>query len=344
MKAIRIHGPKDARYEEVPMPKPGPDDVLVRIRATGICATDIELYDGTMFYITNGMTRRPFIPGHEWSGDVIELGANALEFSLGDRVVGECSIGCRQCAYCRRGWYHLCPDRGETGFLKQAGAFAEYVAFPRFFLHKCDGLAYDSAAFIEPTGVALNPTRQTRVSPEDYVAVMGPGPIGLFAVQTAKAYGARKVILAGRSDGRLAVGKQLGADATINVKTENLVEKVREATAGHMIDVVIEAAGKKEVWPDIVSILAPRARIGMTGLFAGAKCEVDFDPLVVNEVQLFGCLGGPSLWPEAISLHQSGKVTAAPLITHRLPLADFAKGIEISRNRVQNAIKVVLQP
>ena len=173
---------------------------------------------------------------------------------------------------------------------------------------------------------------------------MGPGAIGLFAVQTAKAYGARKVILAGTREGRLAVGRELGADVTVNVRNENLIEKVTEATNGHKIDVVIEAVGKPSVWDDIASIIAPRARVAMTGLFAGEKCAVDFDPLVINNITILGALGGPSVWDEAIDLHERGMITAKPLITHRLPLSEFSKGIEIMRNRTDNAIKVLLEP
>lgn len=344
MKAIRVHGPKDIKFEEVPMPKVGPDDVLIKVKAAGLCGTDLEVYDGTMFYITSGATSLPFIPGHEWSGDVVELGSNVTEFSLGDKVTGECSVGCRACKLCIKGWYNQCPDRTETGLLNRDGGFAEYISFPKHFLHKCNRMEYGESAFIEPTGIALYPTKLTKVCPEDYVAVMGPGPIGLFAVQTAKVYGARKVILVGTRDSRLEVGKQLGADATVNVRNENLAEKVKEITDGHMVDVVIEAVGKSAVWNDIVSILAPRARVGMTGLFGGQKCTVDFDPLVVNNVTIFNTLGGPSIWAEAIDLHERGLITAKPLITHRLPLSEFEKGIDIMRNRTDNAIKVVLEP
>ena len=344
MKAIRIHGPEDVRFEEVPIPEVGPEDVLIQVRAAGLCGTDLELYDGTMFYITSGMTKLPIIPGHEWSGEVVELGSNVNEFSVGDKVTGECSVGCRSCLYCIRGWYNQCQSRTETGLLNRDGGFAEYISFPKYFLHKCNAMKYDEAAFIEPTGVALYPTKLTNVCPEDYVAVMGPGPIGLFAVQTAKAYGARKVILSGTNDARLSVGKQVGADVTINIKKENLVEKVKEVTNNHMIDVVIEAVGKPSVWDDIASIIAPRARIGMTGLFAGKKCAVNFDPLVINNITVLGCLGGPGIWDEAISLHERGQVTAKPIITHHLPLKEFEKAIEIMRDRIDNAIKVVLEP
>lgn len=344
MKAIRYYGPRDMRFEEVDKPEVGPDDVLIRVRAAALCGTDLEVYDGVMFYFTSGMTYTPITPGHEWSGEVVELGNNVTEFKVGDHVTGECSVGCLACDYCKRGWYNQCPNRTETGLLNREGGFAEYIAFPKLFLYDCNGMAFDEAAFIEPTGIALYATKRAQTCPEDCVAVMGPGPIGLFAVQTAKAYGARKVILAGTRDDRLEVGRSVGADVTVNVRNEDLVEKVREATNGHMVDVVIEAVGKPAVWDDIASIIAPRARVAMTGLFAGEKCAVDFDPLVINNITILGSLGAPSCWEEAIDLHERGKVTAAPLITHRLPLQDFVKGVEIMRNRTGNAIKVVLEP
>ena len=344
MKAIRIHGPKDARYEDVPMPQPGPDDVLVRVKAVAICATDVELFDGVMFYITSGMTKYPFIPGHEWSGEVVEVGRSATEFAPGDRVVGECSIGCRQCKLCLGGRYHLCRDRSETGLLKQPGGMAEYISFPRFFLHKVGNLPFDAAAFIEPTGIAVNPARKARITPADRVAVMGPGPIGLFAVQVAKAYGARQVLLVGGRDERLQAGLDLGADFAIDYRKGNIARQVADATGGEMVDVVIEAVGRKQVWPMIASIVAPGARVVMTGLFAGATCDVDFDPLVIGEGAILGSLGAPGMWPECISLHQKGLVRTERIITHRLPLADFAEAIEISRNRKGGAIKVLLTP
>ena len=338
MKAIRYYGPKDMRLAEIDEPKVGADDVLIRVRAAGLCGTDLEVYDGTMFYFTSGMTYTPITTGHEWAGEVAELGSNVVEFELGDRVTGECSVGCLKCATCTRGWYSQCPERTETGLLNREGGFAEYIAFPKYFLHKCNRMAFDEAAFIEPTGVALYATKLARICPEDYVAVMGPGPIGLFAVQTAKAYGARKVILVGTREARLDVGRGLGADVTVNIREDNLVEKVREATNGQMIDVIIEAVGKPAVWDDIASILAPRARIAMTGLFAGQTCAVDFDPLVINNISILGSLGSPNCWAEAIDLHERGAVTASPLITHRLPLTEFVNGIEIMRNRTDNAI------
>jgi 2-desacetyl-2-hydroxyethyl bacteriochlorophyllide A dehydrogenase len=344
MKAIRLHGPKDARYEDVPDPKPGPDDVLIKVKAVAICGTDVELFDGSMFYITSGMAKYPFIPGHEWSGEVVEVGANVAAFKQGDAVVGECSIGCRQCKRCLSGNYHLCADRSETGLLKQPGGMAEYISYPQHFLHKVEGLSFEQSAFIEPTGIAVNPARKTRITPADRVAVMGPGPIGLFAVQVAKAYGAKQIILVGGSDSRLQAGLALGADAAADYRKGDVGAQVREATGGEMVDVVIEAVGRKSVWPMIASIVAPGARVGMTGLFAGEICDVNFDPLVVQEISVLGCLGAPGMWPECISLHKKGLVRTDRIITHRMGLSDFAEAVEISRTRRDGAIKVLLTP
>lgn len=344
MKAVRIHGPNDVKVEEIADPEVGPEDVLIKVKAVGICGTDQELADGSMFYITEGLCQLPMTPGHEWSGEVIALGSNVTEFEIGDRVTGECSVGCRSCSDCLAGNYHQCQFRTETGVLNRDGGFAEMIAFPKYFLHKCNDMAFDEATFVEPTGIALAATKLCGVCPNDYVAVMGPGPIGLFAVQTAKAYGAKKVILFGTKEERLAVGRQLGADDTINIKTDDIVEKVKEITNGHMIDVVIEAAGTPMVWEDISAIIAPMGRIGMTGLFGGKSVPVNMDQVVINNIKIFGSLGAPNLWKEVISLFERAMIDAKPLITHRLPLDDFIEGTKISKERRDGAIKVVIEP
>ena len=344
MKAVRYHGPRDCRYEDVPDPQPGPDDVLVKVAAAGICATDIEVYDGVMFYFTSGMSRVPVIIGHEWSGTVVDCGQDVTGFQVGDLVTGECSIGCGQCDYCKRGWYNQCPNRTETGLLNRDGGFAEYIVMPRLNTYRCNGMTPDAAATIEPTGVALYPTKVAAVCPADIVAVIGDGAIGLYMVQTAKAYGARQVLLIGSRPERLAVGRELGASDTLEYRDPGIVEKVREQTAGHGVDVVLEGVGKPSVWPIIAGIIAPHGRIMMTGLFAGQTCGVLFDPLVVNDITLRGTVGGPNCWEECIDLHERGAVTAEPIITHHLPLSDFDEAIEIARLRKGGAIKVMLPP
>lgn len=344
MKAVRYYGPKDVRLEDIPKPEISTNEVLVRVRAAGLCGTDLEIYDGIMFYYTSGLGRIPITPGHEWAGEVVEVGSGVSRFRVGDLVSGECTVSCMQCDFCRKGWYNQCPYRTETGILNRDGGFAEYIAFPGFFLHCCNDMKAEEAAFIEPTAVALYATKLGGICPADRVAVMGPGPIGLFAVQTAKAYGARQVLLLGTREDRLKMGLRVGADAAINVRNTDLTKTVTDLTQGNMIDVVIEAVGKPKVWEEITAIMAPRARIVMTGLFAGQKCMVDFDPLVIGNISIHGALGSPDVWDAAIDLHKRGLVTAGPLITHRLPLDRFEEGVEIMRRRKDGAVKVVLEP
>lgn len=343
MKAIRYHGPRDCRYENVPQPVPGPDDVLIRVRAAGLCATDLEVYDGIMFYFTAGLTRTPITPGHEWSGEVVEVGSSVTRFHVGDRVTGECSVGCGRCDLCKKGWYNQCTHRTETGLLNRDGGFAEYIVMPARSVFKTGNLSFAQAATIEPTGVALCPTKLANITPSDYVAVVGSGPIGLFMVQTAKAYGARKVILIGAPAERLAVGQKLGADVVLDFQKDDVAQAVRDATDGHGVDVILEAVGHPSVWPIIVSILAPRARVAITGLFAGQTCPVLWDPLVVNNITIITSVGAPNCWEECISLHERGLVTSEGIITHRLPLAEFTKGIEMARHRTDGAIKIILE-
>src|SRR5512136_2300958 len=149
MKAVRAHGPGDLRYEEIPTPPVGPDEALVRIRAAGICGTDLEIADGTAVHIRSGRARLPFIPGHEWAGEIVEVGRDVQGFAVGDRVTGECSVGCRTCRYCLKGWYNQCLSLTETGILNRDGGFAEYISFPWYALHHTGGMSFDAAASVE---------------------------------------------------------------------------------------------------------------------------------------------------------------------------------------------------
>lgn len=344
MKAIRVHGPREVRYEDVPDPQVGADDVLIKVKAAGLCGTDLEVYHGDMVYISQGLTSLPMIPGHEWSGEVIGWGHNVSEFKIGDRVSGECTLGCRSCDYCLKGYYNQCPNRRETGLLNKEGGFAELISFPRYFLHKCNALSFEESALTEPTGIAVYGVKSVGVNPHDYVAVLGPGPIGLFAVQVAKAYGAKGVLLTGTREERLSLGREIGADCTVNVKKDDLKMIAQEFTKGHMFNVVLEATGKPSVIEDMETLIRPRGRVGLMGLFSGQRGSFKLDKLVVENITIYGTLGSPAVWDESISLLESGKVKAKPLISHRMKLAEFEKGLKIMEQRKENVMKVILTP
>jgi len=344
VKAVRIHGPGDVRYEEVPNPKVNSHDVLIRIRAVGVCGSDIELCDGVHPYITTGRTRLPLIPGHEWSGEVISLGDKVKGFDAGDKVTGECSVGCRQCEYCFQGYYNECENLEETGILNRDGGFAELISFPFFFLHNFTSLSFEEAALTEPTAIAMHAVSVARVSPKDYVAVVGPGPIGLLAVQVAKAFGAGAILLSGTRLERLELGRQLGADAVVNVKEESIVRVAEEFTHGHKFDVVIEATGNPDVLGDIESIIRPYGRIILVGSFGGQKGLIDLDRIVTGNISLLGVVGSPNVWEESIRLLETKKIQAVPLITHRFELSHIKEGLDTVRQRIGGAVKVLFIP
>ncbi len=274
MKAVRAHGPGDLRYEEIPMPSVGPDDVLVRIRAAGICGTDLEIADGTAVHIRSGRARLPFIPGHEWAGEVVEVGPKVAGFSAGDRVTGECSVGCRTCRYCLKGWYNQCLNLTETGILNRDGGFAEFISFPCFYLHHTDGMSFDAAVSVEPTGIALNAVKLTGITPADFVVVMGPGPIGLFAVQLARAYGALRTphfYLFDRGRSLIYTGRGLDTPREPEKSTvDNLERALADATAGRPVSVPlsnpvgcnVKWIGKDQHWmpAEACDLVRPAAR------------------------------------------------------------------------------------
>jgi L-iditol 2-dehydrogenase len=344
VKAFRVYGPQSGAYEELPDPSIGPDEALLRIRAVAICGTDLEIYQGTMFYFTSGLASYPIIPGHEWSGEVLEVGQNVRNVRPGDRVVGECTVACGQCSYCRRGWYNQCTQRRETGILNLDGGFAEKMSYPAAFLHTFDHLSFEEAALCETTAVAVYAVKLVETSAADRVAVLGAGPIGLQAVQAARAYGARQVVVIGGRPSRRELALQLSADAGIGAGGQDLEQRVLEVTEGGKFDVVIEASGNPAAMRDLMRIIRPRGRVALVGLFNSQKGELDLDALVVNNITIKGSLGSPNVWDETLYLMETGKIRCAPLITERKPLAEAEQVLQRIAEKPPELVKAVLAP
>ncbi len=348
MKAIVIHGPKDARYEEVPVKKPEPGEVVVKVKAVGLCGTDYELYTNEMVYIKEGLCKLPMIPGHEWSGVITEVGENARGFQVGDKVTGECTVSCGYCSFCQKGHPNMCINRTETGVMSRNGAFAEYITFPVSALHKFEAIPFEEAALIEPTGVALYVVTRAKVSPMDNVLVMGPGPIGLQAAQIAKKiFNAKRVILSGTRKERLDRGRAFGLDGYINVREESLADRVREITNGEMIDAVVETSAGIDVFEDIKKVINPCGRVGMVGFFGDKKPSCDWDSFTTRDIDIYGALGSPLVWDNVISLMESGKLEARNLISHVTELKsyqDFKNALDTMIDRRENVCKIILKP
>ena len=343
MRAFRIYGARDGRYEELPDPAVGPDEALLRVRAVAVCGTDLEIYQGTMFYYTSGLAHYPIIPGHEWAGEVLGVGENVTNVKPGDKVVGECTVACGRCEFCRMGWYGQCIDRRETGILHLDGGFAEQMVYPASFLHTFRALSFEEAAMCETTAVAVYAVKLAETSPADYVAILGAGPIGLQAMQAAKAYGARKVVVIGGRPSRRDLALHLGADAAIPHDCD-VTKEVLRVTDGRKFEVIVEATGNPTVTRNLMKIIRPRGRIVMVGLFNSQWGELDLDAFVVNSITLKGALGSPNVWDETIHLMETGRIRAEPLITKRRPLAEAAEVLTLMERKPPELIKTVLLP
>jgi 2-desacetyl-2-hydroxyethyl bacteriochlorophyllide A dehydrogenase len=343
MKAIVIAGPANAALRDVTPDPLGPADVRIRLLATGICGTDVEIYDGTMPYYTNGMAAYPVIPGHEWVGEVVEAGPAVTRFRPGDRVVGECSVGCMTCATCLAGDYHRCASRTETGILNRNGGFAETITFPSLFLHHiAPSVPLECAAMVEPAAVAFNGVRRAAVSPRDEVAVFGDGPIGLLVAMMARAFGAARVTVVGGTPHRLALARRLGADAVVDITETTDVATALRAGGRPAPGVAIEATGNPVAVETAIAAVATGGRIVCLGMFAGQRSKgLDLDRLVIGEVSLRGALGSPGLWPDVIRLIETGRVDPRPLVSDTLPLAGFVEGI--GRVKARSGVKVMIR-
>jgi len=343
MKAIVISGPGAAGLRDVEPDPLGPGDVRIRLLATGICGTDVEIFEGTMPYFTGGMASYPVIPGHEWVGEVSEVGPGVTAFAAGDRVVGECSVGCMRCATCIAGDYHRCAGRTETGILNRNGGFAEFVTFPALFLHRiAPSVPIECAAMVEPAAVAFNAVRRAGVSPRDTVAVFGDGPIGLLVAMMASAFGAAEVTVVGGTPHRLSLARALGADAVVDIReTPDIAAQLRRR-GGSAPSVAIEATGNPAAVESAVASVAAGGRVVLLGLFAGKRApQLDLDRLVIGEVTLRGALGSPGVWPDVIRLIESGRIDPRPLVSEPLPLASFNEGIEKVKARA--GVKVMVR-
>jgi len=335
MRAVRLSAPHQMTLVDLPIPNPAPDEALIRVAATGICGTDVELAHGTAPYFLSGRARYPLTPGHEWAGTITALGANVTGFRTGQQVVGECSIGCGICALCLAGAYHLCPDLTETGILNRPGGFAEYLTLPARALHVVPGhVPAATAALTEPCAVALNGVRRTGLGPGEALTILGDGPIGLLALLVARALGAGQITLVGATPHRLALAKRLGAH-TLDVNTDPALPRTRR---------MLEATGNPDAVQSALTHMAPGGTLALLGLFGGGTlAQMNLDLLVINDITLTGVLGSPGLWPETIALIATGRLDPGQIISHRLALSDFPRAIALAETR--NATKtILLQP
>ena len=344
MRAAMIYGPRDIRLETVEDPGLQKDEILVMVKACGICGTDIHAYK------TGGASasKKPIILGHEFSGEIVEVGAAVEGLSVGDKVVGTGYRNCGECYWCQQGQTDWCPNPALPGEGLD-GAFAEYVVVPnpalgKMLFHIPEALNWEEAATIEPVSVACYAVRRARIQPNETVVVLGAGMIGQGIAQACRAMGAAKVIVSEPSAKRLAMARKLGADTAINPRETDPVEAVTEATSGEMANVVFECSGSPAAFRQAPHMLRAFGRIMQVGMFEqNLELSPDLMSLAFQfrNITLRGC--GGQRWDMALELLQTGQVKTRDLITHEFPLDSAREAFDTQLNS-DEAIKVLLKP
>ena len=357
MRAWVLGDPGQLRFAEKPVPVPKRAEVLVRVDAVAICASDHDVIaNGPPALIQGGLPfNKNFTPGHEYMGTVAALGPGVDEFAIGDRVTVEIHAGCGQCKRCRMGMYTSClnyglnygdVDKGHraNGFTTDGG-FAEYaVNNINTLIRIADAMSDEEATLVVTAGTAMyGLTELGGLVTGESVAVIGPGPIGLLAVAVAKALGASPVFLTGTRDARLQKGKELGADHVVNATKEDPVEAVRRRNGGKGVDYVIECSGAPNAINEAGRMLNRGGKICLAA-FPHEPVTVDVAHLVRNNIYVFGIRGeGRSATHRAEAFMREKRFNALLIHTHTFKLEQLEEALRYARERVEDAIKVVVK-
>jgi threonine dehydrogenase-like Zn-dependent dehydrogenase len=349
MKAALFYGGTNIRVQEVPTPKPGPGQVLVRVLAAGVCGSDLHGYRRS-----DEVRDPPRTKGHELAGEVAALGPGVDDLSVGQRVGVEPAhlTGCGRCRWCRRGDTQLCPELGRVGGQHvHSTGFAEYsLESARMCYLLPHTLPIEQAAILDVYAVAMHAVHRVPVRPMETIVVLGTGAIGLATAQAARAAGAGRTIVAGRRAEPLALARELGCDATVDSSQVDLVEAVRALTGGRGAEVVYETVGgQAPTLGQAFEVAARGGRVGVVGMF-GAPQTIDSGLCMRKELSLhwvwsYGRWEGVPEFQIALDMMAQGALDAAPLITHRYPLAEIGAAFAAADDkRGSGAVKVLVIP
>ncbi|MFL5086021.1 MAG: zinc-binding dehydrogenase [Xanthobacteraceae bacterium] len=357
MKAWVLGDPGQLALTEKPVPVPGRAEVLVRIDAVAICATDLEIiHHGPPALIQGGEPfNKNFTPGHEYMGTVVALGPGVDEYAIGERVTVEIHAGCGQCKRCRDGMYTSCHNYGlnygdknkghrANGFTTDGG-FAEYaVNNINTLVHVADEMSDEEATLVVTAGTAMyGLTELGGLVAGESVVVTGPGPIGLLGVAVAKALGADPVILTGTRDNRLAMGLELGADFVVNARKEDPVAAVRRLNGGKGVDYVVECSGAANAVNEAVQMVNRGGKVCLAA-FPREQVPVDVAHIVRNNIYIYGIRGeGRNATHRAEAFMRQKRFDAAKIHTHTFGLDDLPTALRYARERIDDAIKVVVK-
>ena len=331
MKAALWYGKNDVRVEEIEEPKVVKGSVKIKVEWCGICGSDLHEYLGGPIFIPVGQPHplsgntAPVVLGHEFSGEIVEIGEGATKFSVGDRVAVEPIVACGKCPACREGKYNLCSSLGFHGLCGSGGGFAEYTVFPEEFVHKIpDNMSYEQAALIEPMAVALHSIRMANFKTGDTAIVLGSGPIGLATIECLKAAGAKLVVVLQRKSVRQEYARKAGADVVLDPNEVNIVEEVKKLTGGIGVDAAFETTGSKIGFNTGLDSLKFEGTMVITSIWEG---ETSFNPnvLVFSEKKIVGTIAYRHEFPATIAQMSDGRIKAEGYITKKILVDDIVE-------------------
>jgi L-iditol 2-dehydrogenase len=342
MKAAMLYGVKDLRIQDINIPTVDDGEILVKVKAATTCGTDLKIYQRG--YVS-GVITLPTVFGHEWSGDIVEVGRGVPYFQKGMRVRGGNSSPCLRCYMCQRGKFNLCED-----MMWLWGAYAEYIKVPQRIVTLNtqvvpDHVTYEEATITEPLACVLHGVEEARVKLGDTVGIIGAGPIGLLHLLTVRKMGAGKVIISDTIDERLQLARRLGADDVINAKKEDTVEKTKKLTGGYGADVVIEAIGMPATWEQALKMVRKGGTVlEFGGCPPGTEIKVSTEQLHYGETTVMGAFHTTPLhFKKALNFIASGTINVKPLITNHVRLSGIKQAFETLATS-KTDIKIAVSP
>ena len=315
--------------ERVPVPEPGPNDVLIRVKKSAICGTDVHIYNWDKW--AEATIPVPMVVGHEFSGEIADIGSAVTKYKVGQRVSGEGHIVCGICRNCRAGRGHLCRNTLGVG-VHRPGSFGEYVCIPEDNVVPIpDDISDEIAAIFDPFGNAVHTALSFDLVGED-VLVTGAGPIGIMGALVAKRSGARKVVITDINPARLALARKLGIDHVVDASTQNLADVMKDIGMTEGFDVGLEMSGAAPAFRDMIDKMNNGGKIAILGI-APTGFEIDWNKVIFKMLNLKGIYGREMFetWYKMIAFVQGG-LDLAPIITHRLPIDDFQSGFDAMRS------------
>lgn len=349
MKAVQIHSPSMYSVDEIKIPVPSTQEVLVKIKAVAICGSDPGIFSGKVLH--NGWPPVfPFVAGHEFSGEVVALGENVQGLEIGDRVAGEAHCGCGICDMCKRGNYNLCLNYGKQEFAHHhyghntPGCYGQYQVYNMRALTKLpDGISYDEGTMVDTAGTAFHALRLTGVRPGGTTVIIGPGPMGMMAMLIAKAMGSQTIVI-GRGS-RLEMAGKLGATYLLDFEsTPDIVSAVKHLTNEMGADQTIEAAGSAGAYLQSVQMTKKGGHVALISIPGQDQQDIAVKTLIMNQITLHGVRANPNCSQPVLDLMQAGILDVKPLLTHRFALENIHEAFDTFLNRKEGALKVLVYP